>query len=213
MGIKMRLLLAFGTFLGGVSASLGSAQTPPANSHCQASEVTFFSSRMGTSVWNDARTKKRLKGDKILSLCVDKFPAAKQLIVRFGKPGALDLDTSRAPLRYQLSSQIISQDLSWTILSFEVQGLTWLVVQPEGGNARDVFLTVRREGSYLARTEAIDESDHWVRYKKKFGKKKVREVPAGLTELPPALAVRSKVNIDPAQLEEARYAANLALPK
>ncbi len=209
----MRLILAFGTFLGVVSAPFASAQTPIAATHCQANEVSFFSSRMGTSVWNDARTKKRLKGDKILSVCVDKFPAAKQLIVRFGKPGALDLDTSRVPIRYQLSSQIISQDLSWTILSFEAQGLTWLVVQPEGGNARDVFLAVRREGSYLGRTEAIDETDHWVRYKKKFGKKKVREVPAGLTDLPPALAIRSKVTIDPAQLEEARYAANLALPK
>jgi hypothetical protein len=197
----------------GLASGGGQAQDVPSAPHCAANEVAFFTSRMGTSVWNDARTKKRLKGDKILSICVDKFPQSRQLVVGFGKPGALDLDTSLAPVRFQLSSQQISADLSWTALTFDAQGLRWLIVQPEGGNARDVFLAVGRNGSILSRTEAIDEAEHWLRYKKKFGKKKVRDVPVGLADLPAMLAPRSKDGIDAAKVEEARYAPNLSLPK
>lgn len=196
-----------------ILSTAGQAQPAPPASHCAANEAAFFTSRMGTSVWNDMRTKKRLKGDKILSICVDKFPQPRQLIVRFGKPGSLDLDTGALAPRFQLSSQQISADLSWTILSFEAQGLRWLIVQPEGGNARDVFFAVGRDDVFLARTEAIDEAEHWLRYKKKFGKKKLREVPAGLADLPVALVARAKNVVDPAKMEGARYAANLNMPK
>lgn len=197
------------------SMSVGQAQVLPPASHCAANEAPFFTSLMGTSVWNDARTKKRLKGDKILSICVDKVPQPRQLVVRFGKPGALDLDTSRspAPTRFQLISQPVSADLNWTILSFEAQGLRWLIVQPEGGNARDVFLAVSRDGAALARTEAIDEAEHWLSYKKKFGKKKVRDALVGLVDLPPALVPRIKGGVDAAQINAARYTPNLTLPK
>lgn len=205
------------TIFWGLAAMVGSVSAVHAQdvpmTHCGANELSFFTSRMGTSVWNDARTKKRLKGDKILSLCVDKFPLTKQLVVRFGKPGSLDLDTTGTPTRFQLASQQISADLSWTILSFDAQGHRWLIVQPEGGDARDVFLAVGRNDAFVARTEAIDESEHWLRYKKKFGKKKVWEVPAGLMDLPATLVTRSKTVVDPAKLEDARYAANLNLPK
>lgn len=196
-------------------ASVGQAQSLPPASHCAVNEVPFFTSLMGTSIWNDARTKKRLKGDKILSICVDKFPQPRRLVVRFGKPGALDLDTSRTPTAtgFQVISQTVSADLNWTILSFEVQGLRWLIVQPEGGNARDVFLAVSRDGAVLARTEAIEEAEHWLSYKKKISKKKVRDTLVGLVDLPTTLAVRAKGGVEAAKIEAARYTPNLTLPK
>ena len=195
------------------TSTAAQAQSAAAVTHCAANQAAFFTSRMGTSVWNDARTKKRLKGDKVLSICVDKFPQPRQLVVRFGKPGALDVDTSLAPTRFQLLSQQVSADLNWTTLSFEAQGLRWLIVQPEGGNARDVFLAVSRNGVFLARTEAIDETEHWLRYKKKFGKKKVRDALVGLVDLPAPLAARSKDLLDATKMEDARYMPNLTLPK
>jgi hypothetical protein len=74
-------------------------------------------------------------------------------------------------------------------------------------------MAIGRNDAFLARTEAIDETDHWLRYKKKFGKKKVREVPVGLTDLPATLVARAKDMVDPVKMEDARYAANLNLPK
>jgi hypothetical protein len=62
--------------------------------HCRKDEVALFSSRMGTSVWNDMRTRKMLKGEKYLVICADRFPSPKRVDVRFGKAGALDLDHS-----------------------------------------------------------------------------------------------------------------------
>lgn len=208
------MLFPFGLAIGFLLAAAPVAGAEfPQTGHCTSAEVTLFQSRMGTSVWNDMRTRKRLKGDKILSLCADRFPAPRKLLVRFGKLGAPELIVSSPDVGYRLSSQAIDAGESWTILSFDHQGLNWSIVQPEGGNARDVFLVVSRDGVALQRTEAIDEGEHWLLYKKKFGKKKIREVPAMLSDLPPALVPRARYVLDPAKVMNARYAANLSLTK
>ena len=182
-------------------------------SHCQAGEVTLFTSKMGMSTWNDMRTRKRLKGDKTLSLCLDRFPAPRRLSVRFGKLGAPDFDVISGATQLRMSTQERDGGELWTILSFEDRGLSWSVVQPEGGDARDVFLLMGRGATFLARTEAIDEGEHWLRAKKKFGKKKVREVPLGLGDIPPTLAQRSKTVMDAQNVDATRVVANLNLPK
>jgi hypothetical protein len=182
-------------------------------SHCQSGEVALFTSKMGMSTWNDARTRKRLKGDKTLSLCLDRFPAPRRLSVRFGKLGAPDVDLSSGTTSFRISTQERDGGEFWTILSFEDRGLSWSVIQPEGGNARDVFLIMGRSTSFIARTEAIDEGEHWLRAKKKYGKKKVREVPLGLGDIPPTLAQRNKTVMDGQSVDATRFVANLNLPK
>jgi hypothetical protein len=182
-------------------------------SHCQAGEVALFTSKMGMSTWNDMRTRKRLKGDKTLSLCLDRFPAPRRLSVRFGKLGAPDVDLSSGTTSFRISTQERDGGEFWTILSFEDRGLSWSVIQPEGGNARDVFLIMGRSTSFIARTEAIDEGEHWLRAKKKYGKKKVREVPLGLGDIPPTLAQRNKTVMDGQSVDATRFVANLNLPK
>ena len=182
-------------------------------SHCQAGEVALFTSKMGMSTWNDARTRKRLKGDKTLSLCLDRFPAPRRLSVRFGKLGTPDLNLVSGTTPLRISTQERDGGELWTILSFEDRGLSWSVVQPEGGDARDVFLLMGRGTSFSARTEAIDEGEHWLRAKKKYGKKKVREVPLGLGDIPPTLAQRNKTVMDGQSVDATRFVANLNLPK
>lgn len=182
-------------------------------SHCQAGEVALFTSKMGMSTWNDARTRKRLKGDKTLSLCLDRFPAPRRLSVRFGKLGTPDLNLVSGTTPLRISTQERDGGELWTILSFEDRGLSWSVVQPEGGDARDVFLLMGRGTSFIARTEAIDEGEHWLRAKKKYGKKKVREVPLGLGDIPPTLAQRNKTVMDGQSIDATRFVANLNLPK
>ena len=193
------------------------AVTPPAlvttASHCEPGEVVLFTSKMGMSTWNDMRTRKRLKGDKTLSLCLDRFPAPRRLSVRFGKLGMPDLNLVSGTTPFRLSTQERDGGELWSILSFEEKGLSWSIVQPEGGDARDVFLLMGRGTSFIARTEAIDEGEHWLRAKKKFGKKKVREVPLGLSDIPATLAQRSKTVIDAQSVEATRVVANLNLPK
>ena len=186
------------------------AQTPL----CAPGDFALFSSRMGMSTWNDMRTRKKLKGDKILSLCVDRLVGAKRLAVRFGKPNAsADLDVTSPATRFRLTSQDVGGGESWTALRFAVNDLDWAIVQPEGGDARDVFLLVSRNGQPLLRTEAIDEGDHWAFVKKKFGKKKLRDIPATLSDLPAALAARGPGDLNPDAVAAARYVANLSLPK
>ena len=182
-------------------------------SHCQAGEVALFTSKMGMSTWNDARTRKRLKGDKTLSLCLDRFPAPRRLSVRFGKLGTPDLNLVSGTTPLRISTQERDGGELGTILAFEDRGLSWSVVQPEGGDARDVFLLMGRGTSFIARTEAIDEGEHWLRAKKKYGKKKVREVPLGLGDIPPTLAQRNKTVMDGQSVDATRFVANLNLPK
>jgi hypothetical protein len=182
-------------------------------SHCEAGEVALFTSRMGMSTWNDMRTRKRLKGDKTLSLCLDRFPAPRRVSVRFGKLGSPELNLASGTTGFRFSTQERDGGEFWTILSFEDRGLSWSIVQPEGGDARDVFLLMGRGTSFIARTEAIDEGEHWLRAKKKFGKKKVREVPLGLGDIPPTLAQRSKAIMDAQSIDATRVVANLNLPK
>ena len=199
-----------------VSAPVGTPMpslTAAPASHCQAGEVALFSSKMGMSTWNDMRTRKRLKGDKTLSLCLDRFPAPRRLNVRFGKLGTPELNLASGTTRFRLSTQERDGGELWSILSFEEKGLSWSIVQPEGGDARDVFLLMARGPSFIARTEAIDEGEHWLRAKKKFGKKKVREVPLGLGDIPPTLAQRSKAVVDAQSVDTTRFVANLNLPK
>lgn len=211
----MPFMVRLGAFVAafGLSVPAGAADGASFASHCLAGEVTVFSSRMGTSVWNDMRTRKKLKGDKVLSLCADKFPAAKRIAMRFGKPGVAELDVSSATAPARLSVQQLEGGETWTALSFQHNGLDWTMVQPEGGDARDVFLIVRRDTEVLARTEAIDEGEHWLLIKKKFGKKKMREVPAMLADIPATVSPRSRTSLDPIKVNDARYAANLTLPK
>jgi hypothetical protein len=182
-------------------------------SHCQAGEVALFTSKMGMSTWNDMRTRKRLKGDKTLSLCLDRFPAPRRLSVRFGKLGAPDFNLASGTKPFYLSTQERDGGEIWSILSFEDRGLSWSVVQPEGGNARDVFLLMGRGNVFIARTDAIDEGEHWLRANKAYGKKKVRELPLGLVDIPPALAQRGKTKVDALAVDATRVVANLNLPK
>lgn len=212
--------MRFGLIISGLAAvaATGAAaqQTPPiAPTHlCAPGDMALFSSRMGMSTWNDMRTRKKLKGDKILSICVDRLVGAKRLAVRFGKPNAApDLDVISPTTRYRLTTQDVGGGETWTALRFSQNGLDWAVVQPEGGDARDVFLLVSRNGQPLSRTEAIDEGDHWALIKKKFGKKKLRDVPGNLSDLPAALAQRGVGDLSPEKIASARYVANLALPK
>ncbi len=191
-----------------------STPTPaPRASHCQAGEVALFTSKMGMSTWNDMRTRKRLKGDKTLSLCLDRFPAPRQLSVRFGKLGAADFNLASGTKPFYLSTQERDGGEIWSILSFEDKGLSWSVVQPEGGNARDVFLLMGRGNTFIARTDAIDEGEHWLRANKAYGKKKVRELPLGLVDIPSALAQRGKTKVDVLAVDATRVVANLNLPK
>lgn len=192
---------------------MAQAADPVSAAHCRKDEVTLFSSRMGTSVWNDMRTRKTLKGEKYLALCADRFPLPKRVDVRFGKAGALDLDYSSLTAKYRLSTQSMDGGVTWNILSFETTAGTWSVVEPQGGDARDVFLLLSRNGVPLLRTEAIEESDHWLRFKKKISKKKSYDVALSLTDIPPAIAARAKEALDPALVEKAKYAPNLAAPK
>jgi hypothetical protein len=182
-------------------------------SHCLAGEVVLFTSKMGMSTWNDMRTRKRLKGDKALSLCLDRFPAPRRLSVRFGKLGAPDVDLTSGTTSFRLSTQERGGGETWSILSFEDRGLSWSVIQPEGGNARDVFLIMGRGNVFIARTDAIDEGEHWLRANKAYGKKKIRQQPLGLIDIPPALAQRSKAMIDATAVDATRVVANLNLPK
>lgn len=189
------------------------AGDPVAVAHCRKDDVTLFSSRMGTSVWNDMRTRKTLKGDKYLALCADRHPQPKRVDVRFGKATSLDLDYTSLTAKYRLSTQALGGGETWTILSFETPVGTWSIIEPQGGDARDVFLVLSRDGVPLLRTEAIEEGDHWLRIKKKVSKKKSYDVALSLTDIPPAIAVRVKDAIDPALVERAKYSANLAVPK
>ena len=189
------------------------AAEPVPAAHCRKEETTLFSSRMGTSVWNDMRTRKTLKGEKYLALCADRFPLPKRVDVRFGKAGALDLDHSSPTAKYRLSTQALDGGVTWNILSFDTAAGTWSVVEPQGGDARDVFLVLSRNGLPLLRTEAIEENDHWLHFKKKVGKKKSYDVALSLTDLPPVIAVRTKDALDPALVERAKYVPNLAAPK
>ncbi|MFM7027619.1 MAG: hypothetical protein ACKOXK_02945 [Chakrabartia sp.] len=194
------------------AASPAVLPAPLSGSHCAADEVALFSSRMGTALWNTAHTRKKVKGDKVLSICVDQLPGPKKVAIRFGKPGALELDTSGSAPAFRMTSQTVGGDESWTALSFDKDGISWSVVAPEGGDARDVFLVASREGAVLARTEAIDEGEHWQRILKKFGKKKKavqRAVPASLADIPPSLAPRVAGALDVEKIAAARYAANL----
>jgi hypothetical protein len=186
---------------------------PPALTHCAPGEIALFSSQMGLSVWNDARTRKKLKGDKILSLCVDRMPAPKKLAVRFGKPGVVELEAASPATKFRLTQQDVGGGESWTALSFDAAGASWSFVQPEGGDARDAFLIVAKNAVFIARSEAISEGAHWALFPKKFGKKKTRDVPAMLADLPAIIAPRSGGPLDAAQVHAVRYVANLALPK
>ena len=191
----------------------GLAGDPVPAMHCRKDEVTLFSSRMGTSVWNDIRTRKTLKGEKYLALCADRFPSPKRIDMRFGKAGALDLDYSSLTGKYRLSPQLLDGGVTWNILSFETAAGVWSIVEPQGGDARDVFLLLSRNEVPLLRTEAIEERDHWLRIKKKVSKKKSYDVAFSLTDIPPAIATRAKESLDPALIERAKYVANLTPPK
>lgn len=212
--------MRFGVMISGLACALASAgmaqqQAQTAPTHlCAPGDVALFSSRMGMSTWNDMRTRKKLKGDKLLSLCVDRLAAPKRLVVRFGKPNAApDLDVASPTTHFRLTSQDVGGGESWTALRFAVNDLEWAIVQPEGGDARDVFLLVSRNGQPLSRTEAIDEGDHWALVKKKYAKKKFRDVPASLADVPPLLAPRAPGDLNPDGVAAARYVANLSLPK
>jgi len=214
----MRFGLVFSVLAVAVAVAVAvraDAQQPNMPTHlCAPTEVALFNSRMGMSTWNDMRTRKKLKGDKILSLCVDRLAGAKKLAVRFGKPNAApDVDVVSPITRFRQTTQDVGGGETWTALRFTVKDLDWAVVQPEGGDARDVFLLVSRAGQPLARTEAIEEGEHWASIKKRFAKKKFREVPASLSDIPPALAARSPGDLDPTKIAAARYVANLSLPK
>lgn len=214
LGGSMRFGLVFSVLAIAVAAR-ADAQQPSTPTHlCAPAEVALFNSRMGMSTWNDMRTRKKLKGDKILSLCVDRLAGAKKLAVRFGKPNAVpDVDVVSPNTRFRLTTQDVGGGETWTALRFTLKDLDWAVVQPEGGDARDLFLLVSRAGQPLARTEAIDEGEHWAFIKKRFGKKKFRDVPANLSDLPSLLAARGPGDLNPDKISAARYVANLSLPK
>lgn len=186
------------------------------SSHCRPDEVAFFNSRMGTLDWNSRGTRKILKGDKILSLCVDRAPGMKKLDIRFGKPGAIELAYSSDLGKYRLAVQQLEGTLSWTTLGFSQGGYDYAVVEPAGEGATDVFLVISRDGVPLMRTDAIDESEHWFHYPKKVGKKKSATsymVAVSLAGIPVSVALRSPLGLDPQALTKARYKANFAVPK
>jgi hypothetical protein len=63
------------------------------------------------------------------------------------------------------------------------------------------------------RTEAIEESDHWLHFKKKIGKKKSYDVAFSLTDIPPAITASAKEPLDPGLVARAKYVTNLTAPK
>ena len=65
LGGSMRFGLVFSVLAIAVAAR-ADAQQPSTPTHlCAPTEVALFNSRMGMSTWNDMRTRKKLKGDKI----------------------------------------------------------------------------------------------------------------------------------------------------
>ena len=199
-----------------VAAPALAAEPAPPAGHCRADEVVFFNSRMGTLDWNSRGTRKILKGEKLLSLCADRFPGMKRLDMRFGKPGAVELAYSSDMGRYRLAVQPLEGTLSWSTLAFDLKGYRYALVEPSGEGATDVFLVISRDDVPLMRTDAIDETDHWLHYPKKVGKKRKATtyvVAAALADIPAAVAQIVPVGLDPKSLEKARYKANFSMPK
>lgn len=108
-------------------------------SHCQAGEVALFTSKMGMSTWNDMRTRKRLKGDKTLSLCLDRFPAPRRLSVRFGKLGAPEFDIISGTTPLRISTQERDGGELWTILSLRIADCPGRLCSPKAAMRATFF--------------------------------------------------------------------------